>query len=153
MTAPESTFPHSEPLAQQGPGYWYDGFEWDSSDKDDSNSNNSDDDWLPGEPPEDWDYYLENTSRPVTPEDLDNNCNWEHLPELLNPLLTPLPMDSSTTRKCRASQPAPSATSLATSSAPTSSSIPPLKKVLSKSTWAKECSEGGKNWPPKMLSE
>ena len=148
MSAPESTYPHSTPIMQQPPVYWYDNFEWESAE--DSMSEGSNNEWEPGEPPGDWDYLDNATSRPVTPDDVGN----EGLSLVVhNPLLAISAADRvSVAKKHRASQPGPAPTSLAASST-SSSNIPPLKKARSKTTWTKEHLKGGKDWPPKMLTE
>ena len=142
MSAPET------PITDEPPLYWYDNFKWESDD--DSMSEGDDNEWQSGEPPGDWEYLDNTTSRPVTPEDLGNQALSL---DVHNPLLAISATDSvSVGKKRRASQPGPTNTSLAESST-SSSIIPPLKKAGSKTSWTKEHLKGGKDWPPKMLTE
>src|SRR5260370_15089579 len=149
MSTPQNSFPPAVPLTHKAPMYWFDNFEWESNEG--SNSEGSDNNWLPGEPPEDWEYLDDATSRPATPEDLGPP---ESLLELHEPPTAVSPTDlESAAIKCQASQPGPTATSFPASSASSSSNLPPLKKAHSKTTWAKELSKGREDWPSKMLSE
>src|SRR5260370_4114751 len=148
MSVPESSYPQSTPITQQPPVYWYDDFEWESVE--DSTSEGSNNEWEPGEPPGDWDYLDNTTSRPVTPEDVGNEVLSL---DVHNPLLDISATDKlSLAKKCRVSQPGPTASSFAPAST-SSSNIPPIKKATSKTTCTKKHLKGGKDWPPKMLTE
>ena len=143
----ESSFPPSEPLAWQVPGYWYNNFEWDSED---GNSNSHSDSDYGGSDLDESNWDLDgDTSWPMTPEDLGSNR--APLGNKLNNYPPPAASSISTARKRQASEPGPSTTSLAASagSTPPLSNIPPVKKAHSKSMQVKE-KEG---WPPEMLSE
>jgi hypothetical protein len=129
-----------------GASFLYDNSAWDSDDSeedsDDDGDNKGDDDYLPSEPPSDWEF--DDESRPMTPDDQADD--WAFLEELYSKPSTA----TTPSRKRQASEPSPSA---APSSTRASLQEHPLKQSRSKSTWAKEREKGGEGWPPKMLSE
>src|SRR5260370_8584994 len=114
MSVPESSYPQSTPITQQPPVYWYDDFEWESVE--DSMSEGGNNEWEPGEPPGDWDYLDNTTSRPVTPEDVGNEVLSL---DVHNPLLDISATDKvSLAKKFRASHPGPAAPSFPPATTP-----------------------------------